>query len=508
MLILKNHLQYYLIFFFLFFSINAKVLSQDISSDFYPSEYLQILHDYDIGWQTNSSFKPYQWDDLNELKQIDISQFPIQWMLDDLNLLGIRNINKSGEETDKLQCNAWLGTLLQYSDGARANFQDGSTTLYGYFHFSYKNQFRAWLYPRITTNQYSLPHYTGKPRPNRRAGFNTGETDMAGIGYFGDWIQAWFGRGRQNWGAMALDNLALSEKSTSYDHGTLQLNFHNFRLRYFHGYLEALANNNHRYITGRGIEYNNQRNLIIGAHEIVIYSGVDRPFDLAYLNPIATHLEVELNQRVNRPGNLIGQNAIWQLALDWMPVKRLRLSGNFLADEIVIDDFQRKEGKPHAIAYQARLSWSGMAKNFIYTAFVQYTQVGTYTFRHSDGENNFVSRGLPLGTDLGSDSDRWLSGVRIVTPWRLITTISIGKKRSGEQSILQNLYEPYSQFVEVPFPSGVVDKVRFFQFELSYRPKRNHHFYIYSQIADSNQNENQNFIVLSFDAYFSKHLFY
>ena len=96
---------------------------------------------------------------------------------------------------------------------------------------------------------------------------------MAGIGYFSDWIQFWFGRGRQNWGTMSLDNLALSEKSAAYDHGTLQLRFNDLRLRYFHGYLETLENSNNRYITGRGIEYNNKYNLVIGAHEIIVQTG-------------------------------------------------------------------------------------------------------------------------------------------------------------------------------------------------------------------------------------------
>lgn len=479
--------------------------AQDISSDFRQSQYISIFHDYGVSWPTNSSFKPYQWVDINELLPGDSSQFPIKWITDDLKEPTIQRILNHRKENNKLQSTAWLGTLLQYSDGEGAKFQDGSTSLYGYFHFSYRNNFRAWLYPRITTDQYSLPHYTGKPRPNRRAGFNTGETDMAGIGYFGNWIQAWFGRGRQNWGGLALDNLALSEKCAAYDHGTLQLKFNNLRLRYFHGYLETLENNNHRYITGRGIEYNNKRNLVIGAHEIVIYSGVDRPFDLAYLNPIATHLEVELNQRDNRPGGTGGSNAIWQLALDWMPMKGLRVSGNLLADEIVLDDFEREEGKPHALAYQWRLAWSDIVRSIAYSVFAEYTQVGTYTFRHEDGENNFVSRNLPLGTELGSDSDQWNAGVRVVTPWRWISTLSLGKQRNGERTIVNDPYEPYDQLIEVQFPSGHVEETSFFQWDVDWIPRRNIRVRLQSQVAESTFKGNQNYVILSMDVYLPTH---
>jgi len=484
-----------------YLSLVTFLAAQDISSDFLPSRYLQILHDHGVNWKSNSSFKPYQWDSISELITSDSNQITIEWMAHDLKSSRIQRIVRSRNAENELQCNAWFGTLLQYSDGEGEEFQDGSTTLYGYFHFSYRNNFRGWLYPRITTNQYSIPHYTGNPRPNRRAGFNTGETDMAGIGYFGDWLQAWVGRGRQNWGAMSLDNLALSEKSAAYDHGTLQLRFNNVRLRYFHGYLEILENSNNRYITGRGIEYNNKRNLVIGAHEIVIYSGEDRPMDIAYFNPIATHLEVELNQRDNRPGGTGGGNAIWQLALDWMPIKGLRFSGNILADEIVIDDFEREEGKPHALAYQGRLAWSDFFRQILFTVFTEYTQVGTYTLRHEDGGNNFVSRDLPLGTELGSDGDCWQIGARIVTPWRMITTLSFGKERSGEQSILKNPYEPYDQFVDVPFPSGDVHETAFFRWEAIWSPRSNVTIKLQSQLGDSKLNENRNYLLISLDAY-------
>ena len=484
----------------LFFSV-ILLRAQDITSDFNQSHYIQIFHDFGVSWESNTSFKPIQWDNLKALKQCDTSQVQIHWMLEYLIFSSIGDIINPDKESYKLQGNAWFGTLLQYSDGDGVKFQDGSTTLYGYFHFRYNKYFRGWLYPRITTDRYSIPHYTGKPRPNRRAGFNTGETDMAGIGYFGSWIQAWFGRGRQNWGAMALDNLALSEKSAAYDHGTLQLNFTNLRLRYFHGYLETLTDNTHRYITGRGIEYNNRYNLIIGIHEIVIYSGVNRPIDIAYLNPVATHIEVELNERENHSAYLGSGNAIWQLALDWMPINGLRFSSNLLADEIVIDNFERKMGRPHALAYQFRLAWSDIFKQILYSVFIEYTQIGTNTLRHRQNGNNFVSRDLPLGTELGSDSDRWQIGTRIITPWRLISTFSFGMERSGEQNLLQNLYEPYHQFIVVPYPSGVVIESIFFRWEAGWYPRANIRINLLSQIVESNFGGNLNHFQLSLDVY-------
>jgi len=475
--------------------------AQDISSDFYPSQIVDILNDFGAGWAANSFFKPYQWEDLQIVAVIQNNQFPSSWLVEDLNSRAIYSIMNKVDKPKKLICNAWPGILLRYSDGNGAKFQNGSATLNGYYHFSYGNHFRAWFYPRISTNQNSLSRYTGKPRPNRRAGFNTGEIDMAGIGYFGDWAQVWFGRGRQNWGALPSDNLALSEKSAAFDHATLQFEFNNIHLRYFHGFLEIMENKVHRYITGRGIEYNNKRSLIIGVHEVTIYSGVDRPLDIAYLNPISTHIEIELNQRDNRPGGTGGQNAVWQISTDWNPINKLRLSGNFLVDELVIDDFEREAGQSHIMAFQCRISWSDFNRNFAYTVFSEITRVGTHTFRHEEGGNNFVSRGLPLGTEIGSDGDRLIAGVRLITPWRSIATISAGKERSGERTIINNPYESNIEHLAVPFLSGNVEGTIFLRWEIYWIPKPNIRISLQSQIADNNSKGNRDFLIISFDAY-------
>ena len=180
-------------------------------------------------------------------------------------------------------------------------------------------------------------------------------------------------------------------------------------------------------------------------------------------------------------------------------------STNFLADEIVIDDYQREEGKPHGLAYQGRLAWSNTFRKYAYSLFTEYTKIGTYTLRHRKGENNFVSRGLPLGTDVGSDGDKVQIGVRFITQKRFITTFSIGKKRSGDENLLQNLYEPYDQFLDVSFPSGIINKTTYYCLNAIYYPKSNFRITIQSQIEESNVVDNTNYFLLSFDAYIPKH---
>ena len=87
--------------------------------------------------------------------------------------------------------------------------------------------------------------------------------------------------------------------------------------QHIHGLLERKNNHINRYVNARGLEWTNKKSFIIGFSEMIIYSGMKRRMDIAYLNPILTHLEVELNNRSNYNG-LLNANAVWQLHLDWL----------------------------------------------------------------------------------------------------------------------------------------------------------------------------------------------
>jgi len=265
--------------------------------------------------------------------------------------------------------------------------------LYGFGHFSYKKYFYGYLYSRIVSDSELYDRYTGVARPTKRAGFNSGETDLAGIGYQNNWLLFQFGRGRQSWGAGNNIQLALSEDSPAYDYGMIHLDFGKIRVRYFHGFLENRELIINRYITGRGIEWSNLKDMVFSLSETVIYSGENRPIDISYINPISTHLEIEFNNRQNRSGSSSG-NGVWQVSLDWLIKNNIRFSGNILFDEFVLDKVQKDENKEHGIAYSCRISYSPVInESSVITTFFSFIKVGTPTFRHSDGNNNFIQRG-------------------------------------------------------------------------------------------------------------------
>ena len=128
------------------------------------------------------------------------------------------------------------------------------------------------------------------------------------------------------------------------------------------------------------------------------------PIDFSYLNPISTHLEIELNDRQNRSGIDEG-NGVWQLSLDYLIMDNLRFSFNYLFDEFILDRSQKNEGKGSGRAYSFKTAYSlREEENSSILCHLSIISVGTNTFRHGKGNNNFVQRGSPLGWTVGSDS--------------------------------------------------------------------------------------------------------
>ena len=355
------------------------------------------------------------------------------------------------EKSDSLRTRARFGTFITKNQ----------KMLYAYGHFTFKKYFHGYLYPRIVDDPNNFYGYSGIARDIDRGGFVSGETDISGISFENEWMIIQFGRGRQSWGAGNDIQLAVSEESNSYDYGMLDLDFEKLKVRYFHGYLETDSLSVNRYITGRGIEWNNNKNLLLGLSEIIIYSGENRPIDFSYFNPMSTHLEIELNDRPNKPG-ISGGNGVWQFSFDYLLTDKFKFSGNYLFDEFVIDKEQKDEGKGSGRAYSFKTVYTPVKKEDSYVlCHLSTISVGTNTFRHGKGNNNFVQRNNPLGWDIGSDSREINLGLDWLYQKIIITNFNIGIRNIGEKNFINNLYAPYKDYLDESFPSGDVENITF-----------------------------------------------
>ena len=394
------------------------VLGQEIPNEFSEFYKRKILIDLGINWSQNSIFGP------------------------------IRLIHDK-RDNDSL--------LIQNRFGFEAS-TDNSKAIYGYGHFTYNKFFYGYLYSRIVNDPDRFQRYSGVSRDIARSGFTSGETDLSGICYENNWLILQFGRGRQSWGAGNDIQLGISENSNPYDYGMIDLDFGKLRVRYFNGYLETDSLSISRFITGRGIEWNNQKNIILGLSEVVVYSGKNRTIDFAYLNPISTHLEIELNDKQNNLGTDSG-NAVWQFSLDHLLLNKIKISFNYLFDEFVLDKVQKDKNKISSGAYSLKFVYIPKFNNIfrLTTFYTSIIKVGTNTFRHEDGNNNFVNRGSPLGWTGGSDSREYQLGINsFINKKRIMMKLGIGKKEIGENTINENTYYKYTNFVQGKFPSGEI----------------------------------------------------
>ena len=437
------------------------VYSTEIPNEFFQFQSQKLYIDSGSNWQSNTIFGPVRYAKLND-------------------------------KTDSLKINARFGSSI---------FNDRKA-IYAYGLFRFKKYFHGYLYPRIVDSPNNFRGFSGIPRDIKRGSFTSGETDLSGISFENDWMIIQFGRGRQSWGAGSEIELAISEKSNSYDYGMIDLDFDRLKVRYFHGYLETDSNFVNRYITGRGIEWNNNRNLLVGLSEIIIYSGKDRAIDFAYFNPMSTHLEIELNNRQNRSGT-DGGNGVWQISLDYLIMDNLKFSCNFLFDEFILDNQQKDKGKESANAYSLKTVYTPIKKdNSLLLCYFSLIGVGTNTFRHENGENNFVQRNNPLGWEIGSDSKEIKFGLGWLYKKKIITEVKLGQRNIGEKNFIKNLYAPYDNYRHESFPSGDINNINFVSTGLHWWWKPNIAFLIDMEYNDADQSRSEFKSIFGIDIFY------
>ena len=435
------------IFLVLYFMNSIILFSQELPNEFFEYKLNRIGYESSkINWGNNTTFGPIRFQDINK------------------NL----NIIKSVYTDDSLALSRLAGINIDFNN----------YNLYGFQHISYKSKLYTYLYIRLVSDSEYYSRYTGVSRKTDRLGFSSGETDIAGIGYQDQRFLLQFGRGRQSWGVGNDVRIGLNEDSPSYDYGLCGLNFGKYKFRYFHGFLENIDFNN-RYITGRGLEWNNQKDLLISFSEIVIYSGPNRPLDFSYLNPVSTHLEIELNDRQNKLGVSSG-NAIWQLSIDHKIKSDIRIMTNIIIDEFVLDKIQLDSNKTNGMAYSGKIIWSPLLNSNISNIFISVINVGTKTFRHEVGYNNFIQRKLPLGWAHGSDGYELNTGINFIVNNKMLGQAILGKRKIGDASLLNLPYKPNEDYLKDKFPSGKVNAISFFKSRIDWKIKNN--LYIFASI--------------------------
>ena len=99
-------------------------------------------------------------------------------------------------------------------------------------------------------------------------------------------------------------------------------------------------------------------------------------------------METEFNDRLNFPGSS-GANAVWQFHFDYL-FKRVLGYLNFLIDELVLDkDYESNKQGSKATSSKISFSILKSKKHLLNLYFKHIFFVGSFTFSHWNGTNNF-----------------------------------------------------------------------------------------------------------------------
>lgn len=407
-------------FFIIFIFSTILCYPQSIPIELNTYKNYECLLDRGINWEFNSLLYSPRWQDI----------YPSNDNLDSSNMY-----------FDLVILNSSYNNKFNYGLGLNIR-----TSFYKYFY--------THLYAKFANEENAFDRYSGISRGRHRFGFATGEVDISGIGFDNNKFNIELGRGRIGQGAGDSDiQLSLNQESISYDYLSYGITLTSWKIRFFNGFLENIDFIN-RYISGKSIEKRLNGNFLISFSENVIYSGENRPFDFGYLNPISSHLEIELNERQNLLGTSSG-NAVWEASFDWLLKKRNRLSVNFIIDEFVLDKVQIDEGKIHSVGSSIRFSFQPLIAFKKLKANIKYINTGTYLYKHGNGNNNFVSRGDLLGWPKGNDVKEISFGVSNYNNNSLIR-LDLNYRLVGQESIYNDVYEPINGLMKKPdnFPSG------------------------------------------------------
>ncbi|RMD91671.1 MAG: hypothetical protein D6813_07220 [Calditrichaeota bacterium] len=291
-----------------------------------------------------------------------------------------------------------------------------------------------------------------------------------------DRVDLFFGRLDRNWTPSAgKRSLILSRNPYSYDH--LFVQFHSKRLSLS---FMAAKLDNVPYITQEGeipqtiatkylsvhrVDIYPFSALQIGLTEAAIYGGPGRRFEFSFLNPFNIFFEVAQNDQDTK---LEGANGLWAVDIFLQPTRRWSLAGQFLIDDIILNDRANEDFRsqfPDRLAYALQLNFNDfLIKNTL--TQIEYRKVGNWTYQSARLWESYLSRLKGIGEEQ-NDFDRWtLEWTAFPIP-KWIFKFRFTRQRAGEGDI-RAIFFP----VKKPFPSGIVETQTGSEFSLYFQPSR------------------------------------
>jgi len=226
--------------------------------------------------------------------------------------------------------------------------------------------------------------------------------------------------------------------------------------------------------------------LQMGITEAVIYGGVNRQIEWAFLNPFLSYHGVQYN-------DAIGSNTLGTVDLLFYPTKKWRMYGSMLIDDIQVEKKIVGDLEPNEIGWIIGTSYADPLQIDGLSFLLEYAKVTNRTYKTVQPYEVVAFRGVPLGHPLGNDFDHWNLGASYWLNPGLRLKFSYLKTRKGEGSLFSPWDSPWENYTVAegyhePFPTGIVEKTSSFKMEACWYFKNWLRFYShvdYSEVGNA-----------------------
>jgi hypothetical protein len=300
-----------------------------------------------------------------------------------------------------------------------------------------------------------------------------------------------FGRMNRNWGPINFPGLILSNNPYSYDHFLFSYTSGNLKLSILFSQLEELDgktfsnpdniyHHTKKYLVGHRLDIGFSQKFQIAVTEMAVYGGAERDIELAFFNPMNFYYGIQRNDKKQ-------MNGIWSLDLFFKPVPRWTLYGQFLLDDIIVNN---DPGVSDRDRYPDRLGtmFSLRSGNFVsgLNTDITYVRIWNRTYQSKYNWENYHYRGLGLGYPCaGCEEIKMKFSYWNLFPWYFKNELIIGRYGSVQ---LTDLFP----MIKENFPVEPVDNDFIYTLSIYYYYSSKLNFY--SQIKyidDKNQYTNR-----------------
>jgi len=294
------------------------------------------------------------------------------------------------------------------------------------------------------------PSYTGK----KWRGF-AGDVNQAFVRYESGGFALTAGRFASCWGPRRSFIVGSHQKLdgfvSSLRWGRLAISYRLNQLDGLDPESDSVASFEPRYFAAHRFDLDLAENFRFGLFETVVFGGPGREIDFFYLNPLIFFHGSQLNKDYN-------DNTTVGVDFTFRPRKGLKLYGQWLVDDIQLDNESRGDNEPNELGLLLGCYWADFREHL--DLRLEYTAVTNWTFNQMFERNRYLNDGEPLGAVRGNDYDEIALAATYWWQPDFSTQLNLAYCRQGEGRINAPFANPWSEvdnYAE-PFPTGIVEK--------------------------------------------------